>query len=187
MRRVAVAGLGLIPVKEYWDRSTQDLFAEAALKAMKDAGTDKVDSVYVANMSGALMQDQVNMGALAAGALGRPGLPSIRVEAGTASGGVAFHEAVKTRYGSVPRRTFELFCLWGGYPMAVSECLDRSEPSHDLLQELLDVVYDGVEIERLQVQDLLAAESQQLPRERGGAFPGFLNLIDIRKHLVAGR
>jgi len=95
MRRVAVAGLGLIPVKEYWDRSVQDLFAEAAVKATKDAGNQKVDSVYVANMSGALMQDQVNMGALAAGALGRPGLPSIRVEAGTASGGVAFHEAVK--------------------------------------------------------------------------------------------
>ena len=95
MRRVAVAGVGLIPVKEYWDRSLQSLFAEAALKALKDAGADKVDSVYVANMSGSLMQEQINMGALVADALGRPGLPALRVEAGAASGGVAFHEAVK--------------------------------------------------------------------------------------------
>jgi acetyl-CoA C-acetyltransferase len=95
VRRVAVTGVGFIPVKEYWDRSVQDLFAEAALKALRDAGTDDVDSVYVSNMSGSLMQDQINLGALVADSLGRPGLPAVRVEAGTASGGVAFHEAVK--------------------------------------------------------------------------------------------
>lgn len=39
MRNVKVAGIGLLRVKEYWDRSMQDLFAEASLKAIKDWGS----------------------------------------------------------------------------------------------------------------------------------------------------
>lgn len=95
MRNVKIAGIGLLKVKEYWDKSIQDLFAEASLKAIKDSGTDSVDKVYVSNMSAALMQDQLNMAALMTDALGKPGLPATRVEAGSASGGVAFHEAVQ--------------------------------------------------------------------------------------------
>jgi len=95
MRKVAVAGVGLVKVSEHWGKPIGVLFAEAALQAMKDAGTDDVDSLYVSNMSGALMQEQLNMGALMADAIAKPGLHAVRVEAGSASGGVAFHEAVK--------------------------------------------------------------------------------------------
>jgi len=95
MRNVKVAGVGLLKVKEYWDRSLQDLFAEASLKAISDAGVESVDKVYVSNMSAALMQDQLNTAALMSDALGNPGLPATRIEAGSASGGVAFHEAVQ--------------------------------------------------------------------------------------------
>lgn len=95
MSTVAVRGVGFVPVSEYWDISIKDLFSEAAFKAMRDAGTDKVDSIYVANMGGALMQDQLNMGAVMTDAIWKAGLPAVRVEAGSASGGVAFHEAVK--------------------------------------------------------------------------------------------
>ena len=95
MRNVKVAGVGLLRVKEYWDRSMQDLFAEASLKAIKDSGVESIDKVYVSNMSAALMQDQLNTAALMSDALGKPGLPATRIEAGSASGGVAFHEAVQ--------------------------------------------------------------------------------------------
>ncbi|MBD3206554.1 thiolase domain-containing protein [Candidatus Bathyarchaeota archaeon] len=95
MRRVAVKGLGMVPISEHWDRGIKGLFAEAAQKAMRDAGSFDIDSLYVANMSGALMQDQLNMGAIMADAIGKPGVPATRIEAGSASGGVAFHEAVK--------------------------------------------------------------------------------------------
>ena len=95
MRNVKVAGIGLLKVKEYWDRSIQDLFAEASLKAIKDAGVESIDKVYVSNMSAALMQDQLNTAALMSDAIGMPGLSASRVEAGSASGGVAFHEAVQ--------------------------------------------------------------------------------------------
>jgi acetyl-CoA C-acetyltransferase len=95
MRKVAVAGVGLVKVSEHWENPIWGLFTDAALQAVKDAGSDDVDSLYVGNMSGSLMQDQLNMGALMADALARPGLHAVRVEAGSASGGVAFHEAVK--------------------------------------------------------------------------------------------
>ena len=95
MRKVKIAGTGLIKVKEYWDRSIKDLFAEASLKAIKDSGVKALDKVYISNMGSALMQDQLNLAAVLTDSLGKPGLPATRVEAGSASGGVAFHEAVQ--------------------------------------------------------------------------------------------
>lgn len=95
MRKVKIAGTGLIKIKEYWDRSIQDLFAEASLKAIKDAGVDDIDKVYVSNMGSVMMQDQLNLAAVLTDSLGKPGLPATRIEAGSASGGVAFHEAVQ--------------------------------------------------------------------------------------------
>lgn len=95
MRKIIVAGIGLIRVKEYWERPIQSLFAEAAFKAMKDAEVEEIDGLYVGNMGGALMQDQLNMGAIMADAIEQTGTHAVRIEAGSASGGVAFHEAVK--------------------------------------------------------------------------------------------
>ncbi len=95
MRKVKVAGVGLIKVKEYWDKSIQDLFAEASMKAVKDAGVEEIDKLYVSNMGATLMQEQLNLAPVLAETLGEPGLPATRIEAGSASGGVAFHEAVQ--------------------------------------------------------------------------------------------
>jgi len=95
MRNVKIAGIGLLKVKEYWDKSIQDLFAEASIKAISDAGVEEIDKVYVSNMSAALMQDQLNTAALMSDAMGMHGVSASRVEAGSASGGVAFHEAVQ--------------------------------------------------------------------------------------------
>jgi acetyl-CoA C-acetyltransferase len=94
MRKVKIAGIGLIKIQEYWDQSMQDLYAEASLGAIKDAGVD-IDKVYVSNMSSVLMQDQLNLATIMVDSVGKHGLPATRVEAGSASGGVAFHEAVQ--------------------------------------------------------------------------------------------
>jgi acetyl-CoA C-acetyltransferase len=95
MRKVKIAGVGLIKVSEYWDRSIQSLFAEASHTAIKDAGVDSLDKVYVSNLGAALMQDQLNLASIMAESLGEPGVSATRIEAGSASGGVAFHEAVQ--------------------------------------------------------------------------------------------
>lgn len=96
MRRVAVAGVGLAGVSEHWSMGLKELFAEAALRALDDAGAEGgFDSLYVANMCGAPLQGQLHLGAMMANALGARGVHAARVEAGAASGGVAFHEGVK--------------------------------------------------------------------------------------------
>ena len=95
MRRVAVAGVGLTPVREHWESSHRDLFAEAALKAFDEAGTDEIDALYVSSMGSAILQRQLHLGAMMADVLGKRGITALRVEAASASGGVAFHEGVK--------------------------------------------------------------------------------------------
>lgn len=95
MRKVAVAGIGFTKVGEPWEKNVKELFAEAALGALKDAAHTEIDQLYVANMMGAHLQGQIGMGAMMAEAIGRPGLPAVRIETGQASGGVAFHEGVK--------------------------------------------------------------------------------------------
>jgi len=95
MRKVKVAGVGLIPVKEYWEKSIQDLFVDASLIAMKDAGIEDIEKIYVSNMCSAQIQEQLNLAAVMTDFLGKPGIPATRIEASSASGGVAFHEAVQ--------------------------------------------------------------------------------------------
>jgi len=95
MRNVAIAGVGFTKVGEPWERSVKELFAEAAVAAMKDSGSPAVEALYVANMSGGHLQHQLHLGAMMAEAIGKPGIFATRVEAGQASGGVAFHEGVQ--------------------------------------------------------------------------------------------
>ncbi len=91
MGEVFVAGVGLTKIAEHWDKSLEQLMAEAALKALDDAGVSSVNSIYVGNALGELLQDQSNLGALVAEESGLIGIPAIRVEAAEASGAAALY------------------------------------------------------------------------------------------------
>ena len=93
MGRVYVAGVGLTKVAEHWDRGLEQLMAEAAVKALGDAGVTGVDSIYVGNMAGEALQEQAHLGALVAEAIGMSGVPAFRVEAAGASGAAALYSA----------------------------------------------------------------------------------------------
>ena len=93
MREVAVIGTGMTNFGELWDMSLRDLFVEAALGAMKSAGVDSVDSIYVGNMSGGQFVGQEHLGPLMADHLGLAGVPATRVESACASGGMALRSA----------------------------------------------------------------------------------------------
>ncbi|NNM07342.1 MAG: thiolase domain-containing protein [Gemmatimonadetes bacterium] len=93
MREVAVIGVGMTKFGELWDMSLRDLFVEAALGAMKGAGTDSIDSIYVGNMSGGQFVGQEHLGPLMADHLGLGGVPATRVESACASGGMALRSA----------------------------------------------------------------------------------------------
>ncbi len=89
MREVAVIGCGMTKFGELWAKSLRDLFVEAALKAIDDAGVDHLDSMYVGSMTPGLFVGQEHIGALMADYLGVAPIPAMRVESACCSGGMA--------------------------------------------------------------------------------------------------
>jgi acetyl-CoA C-acetyltransferase len=90
MREVAVIGVGMQKWGELWEKSLRDLFVESALLAIKDAGVDKIDSMYVGCMSSGLFTGQEHIASMLADYLGVNPAPAARVESACASGGLAF-------------------------------------------------------------------------------------------------
>lgn len=89
MRDVYVIGCGMTKFGEIWESSFRDLFVEAGLKAIKDAGVDHLDSMYVGTMTSGLFIGQEHVGALMADYLGMAPIPAVRVESACCSGGMA--------------------------------------------------------------------------------------------------
>lgn len=93
MRDVAVLGVGLNKKwGELWEMSLRDIFVEAALNALDDAGVDHFDSMYVGCMTGGLFAGQEHLGSLMADYLGVNPVPATRVESACSSGGAAFRQ-----------------------------------------------------------------------------------------------
>jgi len=95
MRKAVIIGAGMTPVGEHWKLGLRDLAVEALLKAMDDAGIDRVDSLYVGNMISGPLVEQENLGALIADWAGLGNIPAVKIEAACASGGAAVQEGVK--------------------------------------------------------------------------------------------
>jgi acetyl-CoA C-acetyltransferase len=93
MRDVAVVGIGIMKWGELWEKSFRDIFTEAGLNAIDDAGVDHIDSLLVGCMSGGLFVGQEHIGAIMADYLGQKHIAAGRVESACASGGLAFRQA----------------------------------------------------------------------------------------------
>lgn len=89
MREVAVIGVGMNKWGELWEKSINDIFVEAALEAIDDAGVDHIDSMYVGCMSGGIFVGQEHLASLLSDYLGIAPIPATRVESACASGGLA--------------------------------------------------------------------------------------------------
>jgi acetyl-CoA C-acetyltransferase len=98
MRDVAVIGIGCTTFGEKWESSFRDLFVEAGALALDDGNLagEQIDAMYVGNMSAGRFIEQEHIGALIAdySGLTTNHIPSTRVEAACASGGLSFRQAV---------------------------------------------------------------------------------------------
>jgi len=92
MREVAVVGIGMGKWGELWKKSLRDIFVEAALAAIDDAGVERIDSMYIGSMSSGLFVGQEHIASLLADYLGAVPIPSARVESACASGGLALRQ-----------------------------------------------------------------------------------------------
>jgi acetyl-CoA C-acetyltransferase len=95
MNRVAIIGIGITKFGEHWDKSLRDLVLEAGIKAIEDANLSgkEIEAIYGGTMASGYMTKQEHIGALIADYLGLNPIPSVRVEAACASGGLALREA----------------------------------------------------------------------------------------------
>ncbi|HQE97706.1 MAG TPA: beta-ketoacyl synthase N-terminal-like domain-containing protein, partial [Methanothrix sp.] len=98
MRSVSIIGVGCTKFGERWDVSLRDMIAEAGVLAIDDAEVagEQIDALYVGNMSGGRFVEQEHIGALIADCAGlsRLHVPSTRVEAACASGGLALRQGI---------------------------------------------------------------------------------------------
>jgi len=95
MRRVAVIGVGVTKFGLH-DRTSAELFAEAAADALTDAGipAGAVQALYYGNVVGGETEHQLHTGPQAASVLGIPSVPTTRFETACASSHAAFRHAV---------------------------------------------------------------------------------------------
>jgi acetyl-CoA C-acetyltransferase len=153
MREVCVIGLGMNRWGELWEKSLRDIFVEAALEAIVDAGVDKIDSMYVGCMSSGLFVHQEHLGSLLADYLGANPIPCTRVESACASGGTA----VRAAFIEVASGISDIV-LAGG------------------VEKMTDVSVDGATFA------LATAADQEYEVYQGATFPGLYALI-ARAHM----
>ncbi|PYM77829.1 MAG: propanoyl-CoA acyltransferase [Candidatus Rokuibacteriota bacterium] len=95
MRRVAVIGVGVTKFGLH-DRTSAELFAEAAQDALTDAAipATAIQALYYGNVVGGETEHQLHTGPQAASVLGIPSVPTTRFETACASSHAAFRHAV---------------------------------------------------------------------------------------------
>ncbi|MFQ6127533.1 MAG: thiolase domain-containing protein [Thermoplasmata archaeon] len=117
MRDVAIIGIGETEFGELWYKSFREIGIEAGLKAIEDAGitSQQIDALYVGNMSAGKFIEQEHIAPLVAdySGLANLHLPSVRVEAAGASGGVA----LATGYMAVASGMYNIVVVGGAEKM----------------------------------------------------------------------
>ena len=117
MRDVAIIGTGLTKFGELWEKSFRELVAEAGVEAIHDAGIEgaDIDAMYIGGMSAGKFIGQEHLGPLAIEVAGMEDLhiPSTRVEASGASGGVALHQG----YLAVASGAYDIVVVGGAEKM----------------------------------------------------------------------
>tara|TARA_B110000438_G_scaffold303608_1_gene365944 strand:- start:867 stop:2033 length:1167 start_codon:yes stop_codon:yes gene_type:complete len=97
MRDVSIIGIGITKFGELWEKSLRQLGLETGLSAINDAGiTSKdIDALYIGNMAAGSTLQQEHVSALMADYCGLTNnhIPATRVEAASASGGLALRQA----------------------------------------------------------------------------------------------
>ncbi len=150
MRDVAVVGVGMTKFGEDWDHSLRDIYVEAALAAIDDAGVDHLDSMTIGCMTGGMFVGQEHLGSLMADYLGQKHLAASRVESACASGGLAF----RTAFIEVASGMSDIVMAGG-------------------VEKMTDISGDGA------TYALAAAADQEYEVFHGATFPGMYALMAV--------
>lgn len=95
--KIGIVGVYQTKFGELWNQSLQDLIKEAIFGCLKDGQVQPKDiqSAYIGNMLASDGTGQKHLGSVVSQILGLS-IPTVRVEAACASGGLALHQAVQS-------------------------------------------------------------------------------------------
>jgi acetyl-CoA C-acetyltransferase len=96
MSDASIAGVGMTTFGVH-EQPLDELFAEAALRAIDDAGAafDEIDSFYLGNAMGGMIENETHLAPKFASQLGLAGIPAQRFEDACATSSNAFKHAVR--------------------------------------------------------------------------------------------
>ena len=111
MRSVSIIGYGITKFGEHWMESFRELVAKAGIMALQDSGMEgnDIEAIYGGCMASGRFIAQEHIGALIADQLGLNPIPSTRLEAACASGGVA----LRTGFLSVASGAYDVVAVGG--------------------------------------------------------------------------
>ncbi|MBI5228518.1 thiolase domain-containing protein [Candidatus Micrarchaeota archaeon] len=111
MRRVSIISAGMTKFGEHWEKSFRELIVEAGVRALENANLEGKDiqALFGGCMASGTFIEQEHIGALMADQLGLNPIPSIRVEAACASGGVA----LRMGYLAVASGAYDIVAVGG--------------------------------------------------------------------------
>lgn len=101
MRPVHIVGIGQTPVGEQWERSLRHIAHDAVIPALRDAGLERADALYVGNMLSGELVGQEHLGALIADFVGLRGIEAYKIEAACGSGGAALRTGYMAVAGGI--------------------------------------------------------------------------------------
>ncbi len=93
MQAVAIIGIGQTKIDEQWEKSIREIAADAILAALKDAGRESVEGLFVGNMMSGIINGQNNLAPLVADWAGLK-VPAVKIDAACGSGGAALRSGL---------------------------------------------------------------------------------------------
>ena len=175
MEKVAVIGIGQSKFGELWECGFRDIVLAAGIEALEDAGLEgrEIEALYIGNMSGGRYLAQEHIAALIADYAGLAELriPSTRVEAADASGGLALRQA----YMAVASGMHQIVVAAGAEKVTDV----GPEVSLDILSSAADREWEGYVGATLPA---LFAMIARMHMEKYGTTPEDLAKVSVKNH-----
>jgi len=115
LRGVAVVGCGMARFRRL-EQGLLELMTTSSLRALDDAGIDRVDAIYTANMGSAALNKQSLIASALADSLGIVPVHAENIQNGTASGG----SAIKNALLAIASGHYDTVLVTGGEKMRVA-------------------------------------------------------------------
>jgi acetyl-CoA C-acetyltransferase len=170
MREVYVIGIGITSFTRL-DYPLAEIAAYPAVQAMQDAGIDRVDHVYVANMGGGRVNGQTGLGSAVVDHLSLQPAGAETIENGPASGG----SAIKTGYFAIASGIHETVLVTGAERMSEVNNLEATDFVATLTHPMAEAIY-GVTLPSL------AGLFTRLYMEKYGVTARHLAMVAVKNH-----